>query len=264
MDRVEVDGLGIAFRRAGAGPSLLLLHGAFSDSREWGRQWAAFSEEYTVVAWDAPGCGDSDDLPAEPFGLDRWADTLAGFLRAVGVERPHVLGLSLGSMLALGLHARHPQCTRSLVLASAYAGWAGSLPPAQVQQRIRQTLRDLERPPEDVARDFVATLFPPDAPAALVHEQIAIITQSRPATTRALIRDLGPVDLRPVLPHVTVPTLLLYGDADVRAPTPVAQALHTAIPGSVLVELPGLGHCGHLQAPEQWNDAVLTFLRRQA
>lgn len=262
MERVEVDGLGIAFRRAGAGPALVLLHGAFSDSRDWARQWAAFSDEYTVLAWDAPGCGESDDLPAEPFGLDRWADTLAGFLRAVDVDRPHVLGLSLGSVLALGLHARYPRRTRSLVLASAYAGWAGSLPAEQVQQRIRQTLRDLERPAEDVARDFVATLFPAGAEAELVDEQIEMIVQARPDTTRALIRDLGPVDLRPVLPDVTVPTLLLYGDADVRAPASTAHALHAAIPGSQLVELPGLGHCGHVQAPERWNDAVLTFLRR--
>jgi len=263
MDRVDVDGLGIAFRRAGTGPALLLLHGAFSDHREWNRQWDAFTAEYTTVAWDAPGCGESDNLPDEPFGLDRWADTLAGFLQALGVDQPHVLGLSLGSVLALGLYDRHPHCARSLVLASAYAGWAGSLSPAEVQQRIRQTLRDLERPPEDVARDFVATLFPPDAPPALVDEQILMITQARPQTTRALIRDLGPVDLRPALHRISVPTLLLYGDADVRAPLPVAAALHTAIPGSQLVRLPQLGHCGHLQAPKRWNDAVLTFLRQQ-
>ena len=218
MDRVNVGGLGIAFRRAGTGPPLLLLHGAFSDHREWGRQWDAFTAEFTVLAWDAPGCGESDDLPNEPFGLDRWADTLAGFLQVLNVDQTHVLGLSLGSVLALGLHDRHPACTRSLVLASAYAGWAGLL--SQVQQRIRQTLRDLERPPEDVPRDLVATLFPPDAPPVLVDEQILIITRARPQTTRAMIRDLGPVDLRPALPRLTVPTLLLYGDADVRAPLP--------------------------------------------
>jgi pimeloyl-ACP methyl ester carboxylesterase len=109
----------------------------------------------------------------------------------------------------------------------------------------------------------VATLLPPDASPALVQEQIAIITQARPQTTRALIRDLGPVDLRPVLPRISVPTLLLYGDADVRAPHPVAAALHAAISGSLLVRLPQLGHCGHLQAPERWNHAVLTFLRQQ-
>lgn len=260
MKYVEVDGLRIAFRCDGAGPPLLLLHGAFADSREWVRQFDAFSERFTVVAWDAPGCGESDDLPDGTFGLDRWVHILSGFIRAMGMEQPHVLGLSMGSMLALALHVEHPECARSLVLASAYAGWAGSLTPEQVQQRISQTLLDLERPAEQVAREFVATLLPADAPPALIEEQITMVRQARPETTRSLIRDLGPVDLRSALSRVSVPTLLLYGDADTRAPAQIATAMHATIPGSTLVQIPGLGHCGHIQAPEKWNNAVLGFL----
>ena len=66
-----------------------------------------------------------------------------------------------------------------------------------------------------------------------------------------------------MLPHIDVPTLLLFGDADVRAPAPVADGLHAAIKGSVLVRLPGVGHCGHREAPEQWDHEVLGFLRAQ-
>ena len=73
------------------------------------------------------------------------------------MDHPHVLGLSLGSILAIALHARYPTVARSLVLASAYAGWAGSLPPAEVQRRIRLTLRDLDRPAHDVARSPQST-----------------------------------------------------------------------------------------------------------
>jgi pimeloyl-ACP methyl ester carboxylesterase len=72
---------------------------------------------------------------------------------------------------------------------------------------------------------------------------------------------IAPVDLRPVLPKIDVPTLLLYGDADVRAPTAVAEALHDQIHGSVFVTLAGVGHCGHVQAPDRWNRAVLDFSR---
>ena len=68
MDRVEVDGLGIALRRTGSGPPVLLLHGAFSDSRDWISQLDAFGSEFTVMAWDAPGCGQSDDLPNSSTG----------------------------------------------------------------------------------------------------------------------------------------------------------------------------------------------------
>jgi pimeloyl-ACP methyl ester carboxylesterase len=78
-----------------------------------------------------------------------------------------------------------------------------------------------------------------------------------------MLTHVAPVDLRPVLSRIDVPTLLLYGDADVRAPTAVADALHAHIPGSLLVRLAGVGHCGHVQAPEQWNRAVLDFLHAQ-
>jgi pimeloyl-ACP methyl ester carboxylesterase len=80
-----------------------------------------------VVAWDAPGAGRSSD-PPEGFGLDGYADCLAGFVDRLDLGRPHVLGLSFGGILALALYGRHPAVTRSPVLASAYAGWGGSLP----------------------------------------------------------------------------------------------------------------------------------------
>ena len=176
------------------------------------------------------------------------------------LDHPHVVGLSLGSILGIALYARYPMAARSLVLASAYAGWAGSLPPAEVQRRIRLTLRDLNRPADEVAREFVTTLLPADAPQGQVDEQIEMITQARPATTRAMLTHIAQVDLRPVLPRIGVPTLLLYGDADVRASTSVANALHAQIPGSLLVQLAGVGHCGHVQAPVQWNRAVVDFL----
>jgi len=164
MDCVHVGGLGVAFRRVGSGPYLLLLHGAMCDSRDWRRQLNDFAAEFTVIAWDAPGCGDSDDLPSPEYGLDDLIDTLAEFIRALRLDHPHILGLSLGSIWAIALQARYPNCARSLTLASAYAGWAGSLPPSEVQRRIRLTLQDLERPADEAAREFVATLLPVDAP----------------------------------------------------------------------------------------------------
>ena len=105
MDSIEVGGIEIAFRRQGAGPSLLLLHGILQDSRSWRRQLDALSDEFTVVAWDAPGCGQSSD-PPETYRLPEYADCLAAFIDALGLGRPHVLGLSLGGVLALELYRR--------------------------------------------------------------------------------------------------------------------------------------------------------------
>lgn len=260
-DRVEVAGLTLAYQRAGQGPPLVLLHGAYEDSRIWRRQLDGLADEFTVVALDVLGCGQSDDPPAG-FGASDYSDCLAGFVAALGFSAPHVLGLSWGSVLALGLYQRHPQTVASLVLASAYAGWAGSLPPEEVQRRMRQVLREVDLPAEQFVSDWVPTLLTPAAPQELVDEVSHIMGDFHPAGMRAAALGLGEVDYREVLPTITVPTLLLYGGADVRSPVAsVGADLHEAIPGSMLVTIPGAPHLANVEAPEAFNDAVRRFLR---
>lgn len=259
-DRVEVAGLMLAYRRAGIGPPLVLLHGAYEDGRIWSRQLEGLSDAFTVIAWDAPGCGLSDD-PPEAFTAADYGDCVAGFLDALGLRRPHVLGLSWGSVLALVLYQRHPDAAGSLVLASAYAGWGGSLPPEEVQRRMRQVLREVELPAKEFVPDWIPTLLTKSASQELVDEVSAIMHDFHPAGMRTAAHALGEVDLRGVLPTIAVPTLLLYGDADVRSPVKVAEELHTRIPGSTLVVLPGAPHLSNLEQPEQFNEAVRRFLR---
>ena len=145
MERVDAGGLTIAFERRGDGPPLVLLHGGMSDHREWSRQLEGLSDRFTVVAWDAPGCGASSD-PPETFRMADYADRLSDLLEALELDRPHVLGLSWGSTLALELYRRRPEIPRSLVLTAAYAGWAGSLPPEEVARRLERLLEQIERP----------------------------------------------------------------------------------------------------------------------
>jgi pimeloyl-ACP methyl ester carboxylesterase len=124
MDMVEVDGLNIAYERVGTGPALVLLHGYVADGpTTWRPQLDGLSDECTVVAWNAPGAGRSTD-PPERFGLDGYADCLAGFLEKLGLDSACVTGLSFGGILALALQRRHSAVSSALVLASAYAGWA--------------------------------------------------------------------------------------------------------------------------------------------
>jgi pimeloyl-ACP methyl ester carboxylesterase len=93
MEMVEVDGLQIAYERVGTGPALVLLHGYVGDGPiTWRRQLDALSDEFTVVAWDAPGAGRSTDPPGW-FGLDGYADCLAGFLDKLGLDSACVVGL---------------------------------------------------------------------------------------------------------------------------------------------------------------------------
>ncbi len=260
MEQLEVEGLRIAYERAGEGPPLVLLHGWPLNSREWRRQLEDLSDGFTVVAWDTPGCGLSSD-PPETFRLGDYADILAAFIDALGLERPHVAGLSFGGGLALELYRRHPVVPRTLVLASAYAGWAGSLPAGVVEQRLQQSVGEAGLPPDEFARHWIPGLLTESASAEMVDEVASILSEFHPAGYRVWGRAFAEADLRDVLPRIDVPTLLLYGDKDVRAPLGVAQDLHSSIPGSKLVVIPGVGHMVDIETPERFDAEVRSFLR---
>jgi pimeloyl-ACP methyl ester carboxylesterase len=239
---------------------MVLLHGGFGlDHRSWRRQFDALSDRYTVVAWDAPGCGRSSD-PPPTFRLPDYADCLAQFIAALGLHRPHVLGLSFGAALALQLFDRHPRVPRTLILAGAYAGWAGSLPPDEVDRRLARLAGDLERPPEEWIPSYLPGLLTEAAEPEMVQEVTALMSDVRPDGNRTMLMGMAEADLRPALPHVDVPTLLLYGDRDQRSPVEVGRVLHEGISTSRLVVLPGVGHLSSVEGAEQFNREVRAFL----
>ena len=259
MERVEVEGLDIAYERAGRGPPLVLLHGYAGDGPSlWRHQLDGLCADFTVVAWDAPGAGGSTD-PPESFGMDGYTRCLAGFLDALGLRSAHLLGISFGGALALAFQRRHAGATRRLVLASAYAGWRGSLAPEVAEARLAQALRLSEAPPEEFVETLLPTMFAlPVDPVDLEAFRRAL-EAFHPAGFRAMAR-ASAEDLSSVPRTVHVPTLLVYGDNDARAPLPVAERLHAAISGSRLVLLPGAGHVCNVELPGRFNDEVRAFL----
>ena len=260
MEATEVGGLRITYERAGTGPPLVLLHGYVGDGRAtWHHQLDDLSDEFTVIAWDAPGAGGSSD-PPESFGTAGYADALAGFVAALGLDAPHVVGLSFGGILALALYRRHPAVPRTLTLASAYAGWGGSFPAEVAGQRLRHSLALADLTPEEFAGTLLPTIFRAGTPAETVAPFAASVRAFHPAGFRAMAR-ASAENLRDVLPTVEVPTLLVYGAADVRAPLPVARDLEASIPASTLVVLDGAGHACNLEAPDEFNRVVRSFLR---
>ena len=259
-ESVDVDGQTIAFERRGQGPPLVLLHGAASDSRDWRRELDGLSDEFTVVAWDAPGCGHSFDPPGD-YGLDGYADCLATFIDMLGLERPHVLGLSFGTGVALELFRRHRGLPRSLVLTSAYAGWLGSLGHEVAEERRRWGLRAADQPRDEYVRELNKTLFASSVPAEIVQEMTEIAMDPHPAGLRAIANAFADADLRGTLPDIDVPTLLVHGALDQRSPVSVGEDLHARIPGSKFVVIPGVGHMVNLEAPKRFHDEVRSFLR---
>lgn len=261
MEGREIMGLRIAYRAAGSGPPVVLLHGALVDSRAWARVVDALAGEFRVVAWDAPGCGQSSDPPPR-FALSDYADVLAGLIEALQLGPSHVVGLSFGGGLALELYRRHEPLVASLVLVSAYAGWAGSLPADEVEERRQRGEHNARRPPQEWVDEFLATLFGDSAPTDVVAETREIMLDSRPEGTLPMIQAFAEADLRDTLADVSVPTLLLYGENDRRSPKPVAEALDAAIPTSRLVFVPGVGHDVNAEAPDAFEGHVREFLRQ--
>jgi pimeloyl-ACP methyl ester carboxylesterase len=259
MDFIEVDGLRIAYERAGNGPPLILLHGYVGDGpTTWRSQLDRLAEDFTVVAWDAPGAGRSSD-PPERFGMAGYADCLARFVRALGIEKMHVAGLSFGGALALEFHRRHGSVPMTLILASAYAGWTGSLPADVAEQRMHQALVLSDRSRDEVVTTLLPAMFSEGTPIECTEAFGAAMRAFHPVGLRAMAR-ASAEDLRDTLPLVEVPTLLIYGDADVRVPLAVAENLHAAIAGSTLVVLHGAGHVCNIEAANAFNVAMLSFL----
>lgn len=258
---VVVDGLSIAYRRAGTGPPLILLHGAFQDGRYWADQLRLLSDEFTIVALDAPGFGASDDPPATWTTADYGAH-LASVLDALGLVRPTVVGLSFGSVQALALYRERASAVGALVLVSAYAGWAGSLAPDEVQRRLEQSERQMSAPVEDIISAWLPTLLTPQASTNARRVVTTMMREFRPAGMRPALRALGAVDLRPVLATIAVPTLLIYGDADLRSPVDtVGRDMHSRIPDSDLVVIPNAPHLVSLEKPDPFNAAIRQFMR---
>jgi pimeloyl-ACP methyl ester carboxylesterase len=254
--RVEAHGLGIHCERAGAGPPLVLVHGAGVDSRMWRPQLTGLADELTVVAWDEPGAGRSDDLPPG-FGLADYAHCLAAVIDALALGPAHVAGLSWGGTVVLELYRHHPECVATLILADTYAGWKGSLPAEEVQARVdglRRMLASGERydPP-----GLYAAGPPPD----LVPLLEAMTAAARAASLETQLTLMAEADERELLPGIAVPTLLIWGDADARSPLRVAREFEAAIPGSELVVISGAGHMSNLEQPGAFNDAVRGFCR---
>ena len=259
IDVVKANDLEIAYRRAGAGPLLVFVHGAADDGRAWQPQLAGLADEFTVVAWDEPGAGRSSDVPAD-FGLADYANCLAAMIEELGLGPAHVAGLSWGGSLVLELYRRHPALVATLILVDTYAGWKGSLPEEEVDARVAGVQQMLAAPADEFGPTFPG-LFAGDPPADFVPLLDEMAADVRRESLRIQLRIMAATDQRDLLPRIAVPTLLLWGELDARSPLSVAQQFARAIPDAELVLLPDAGHASNLEQPGKFNDAVREFCR---
>jgi pimeloyl-ACP methyl ester carboxylesterase len=260
LTRAEVNGHSVAYRYAGEGPPLVLLHGFLCDSRCWRRQLADLSDCFRVVAWDAPGAGSSSD-PPDPFTITDWAQCLAGFLDLVGIERAHVLGLSWGGILAQEFYRVYPDRVLALILSGTYPGWKGSLPESACKKRLERCFLESLLPPEEVVARWVPEFFTEGASHDLKEEMSAVVSDFHPLGFRLMAKSSADTDTTDLLPNIGVPTLVLWGDDDRRSPMDIAKQLRDAIPNAELAIIAKAGHLSNMEQPEEFNAQVRRFCR---
>jgi 3-oxoadipate enol-lactonase len=265
MPRVEVDGVTINYDVQGDGEALLLIPYLSADHACYAFQLPAYTEHFSCIAIDLPGSGESDKPPG-PYSTATYAEQVAGFLGAIGVEQAHVAGVSLGAAVGMHLAARHPHRVRSLSLHSA---WDAS---DEYLKTVVETWRTLATALPTVADVVIQGIFPlaftpelyvgsPETVAGL-----ADFVRSRPAQPlEAFLAQTDAAighDARSALGAIRAPTLITVGAHDLVCSTRFAQPIQSAIAGSELVVFDHLSHAGLHQDPDAFNRATLDFLLR--
>jgi 3-oxoadipate enol-lactonase len=263
--RAQVDGLEINYDVQGAGEPLLLIPYLSADHACYAFQLPAYAEHFSCIAVDLPGTGESD-TPLGPYTTEAYADQLAGFLGAVGIEQAHVAGTSLGAAVGLHLAARHPGRIRSL---SLHSSWHASDP---FLRAVVEQWRTLAPVLPTVADVVIEGIFPWCFTPEMYVERPEFVdglvefVRGRPAQSveafQAQIDAVVAHDASTVLSAIDVPTLITFGARDLVCSTRFAAPLKNGIAGSELVVFDHLSHAGLHEDPETFNRTTLDFLLR--
>ncbi len=259
-EQVQVRG-DITYLEAGPADAVpvVFLHGIGGGARGFLPQLDGLRGAYRAIAWDMPGHGGS--TPLELVSVDSLTAALAGFLRELGLDRPVLVGHSLGGMLVQRLLSLQPRAARAAVLAQTSAAF-GSRDPAWAEGFIHARLGPLDagHGMAELAAGMVADLAGDDPDPdgmALARECLAGTPDS---TYRDTVMALPGFDLRDALPRIAVPVLVLAGTRDSNAPASAMERMASRIPGARYAALDGAGHLAHLERPAAFNAALLGFL----
>ena len=275
IQRVSLHGHDIAYRMAGEGPTLLLIHGLAGSSRTWRAVMPQLAQECRVLAPDLRGHGESAK-PVGDYSLGGFAAMLRDLLGALDIDRVTVVGQSLGGGIAMQLAYQHPELAERLVLVGSgglgrEVNWmlrALTLPgseyvmpavfPGFVREfgdRVSRVVEKLGWQAPRVAEMWQAysSLSHVEHRAAFVRTLRAVIDpggQAINATDRLYLAS-------------AMPTLIVWGDADPMIPVAHAYAAHEAMPGSRLEIFEGVGHFPHAEQPDRFARILLDFMRTQ-
>jgi pimeloyl-ACP methyl ester carboxylesterase len=262
MAFVTVDGTRIHYVREGAGsPPVVFLHAFPLSGRMWGPQLRPLSDRHLVVAPDFMGFGLSD-TPKDPADYDmaRYAAHVAGLIDEIGEGPAVVVGLSMGGYVAFSLLRRHRDKVAALVLADTRAA---SDNPEVLERRTNQQRQIAEQGTTEVIETLLAGLLSESTGKerpALVDSTRTLMDQPPAGFVGALEAMKNRPDATDDLPTIDVPVLVLVGEEDAPSPPEVARAMVEKLPDARLQVLPRAGHLSNLEAPEEFNRALQSFL----
>lgn len=246
---IDIAGLRTRYLVRGSGVPVLVLHG-------WGASVEAVLPVVTglesvarVYAPDLPGFGQSE-LPPEPWGVEEYQAFVAAFMDALGIERAALVGHSNGGRISIRMASTEPQRVSKLVLADS----AGIRP--------KRTLRWYRRVAMAKIGKHAARLFgsPGERLRDLLVGRAGSTDYLQAGAMRPTLVRLVNSDLREHLPHIGVPTLLIWGSEDTDTPLSAARAMEKLIPDAGLVVLEGAGHFSYLDQPARFSTIVRHFL----
>ena len=261
----DVDATPVAWREAGPADGhevaavVVLLHGLGGSRISWEPQLTgptALTDHWRVAAWDLPGYGASEPLPGAGVTFHDLADAAAGWLDALGADRAHVVGISMGGMVAQYLAHRHPLRVRSLTLLSSSPafGLDGTKPDDWRAARLAPLDQGLE--PADFAERVLRAIAGPGISDEAMDGQVAAMRRITADGLRRSIDCLVTHDTRPILREILAPALCLVGALDEETPVVYSRHLASHLPHGTLEVVPGAGHLLNVEAPDAVNQLI--------
>ncbi len=249
----------LAYDVEGSGESLVMIPGLGYGRTGWGPAPARLSRRFTVVTFDNRGFGGSEITPG-PYTTAQLAEDALGLLDTLAIERAHVLGISLGGLIAQELVLAAPERVHKLVLCSTTAGGPASVP--MPEKTVALMGRQPQLDPQEAMRLFVENALSPDPSEELVDEIVAYRTANPPdpAGWYAQAAAGAAHDAMERLGDIRAPTLVVHGTADNVVDAGNAPLIADAIPGARLELLEGVGHLLPWERPDEFVAVVEEFL----
>jgi len=250
----------IAYREAGRGSVLVLLHGIGSGSASWRAQYQELGRRFRVIAWDAPGYGGSDGFPGEAPAPKDYATSVLDLADALEMKHFDLLGHSLGGVVAASFARHYPDRLNRLILANPSPGYAAA-PEAVRRARVDARIHDMKTlGPEGLAAKRSPGLLSANASREMLDAVAAVQRQLRPEAYAQAARMLGLADTIADGSHIKAPTLVIGSSNDTMTPEDVCKKIAASIPGARYAGLTGPGHASYIEDAAGFDKLVLSFL----